>query len=143
MFDIGELHESFSIETISDEISNNNENTIKNEKEENTIEFLNSITKTLEKNLPRTSTTYAIPENQDYNVLDMANAMKLFFEGRMDCTFEWYQRAGKFFFHCEHNLDENRSKILRDTFEYIVEKKMAKTDIHYITKPNYASVIFR
>ena len=105
------------------------------------VEFLNSISTTLEKNLQNSTDSNNYNKN-NFKVDDMANALKPFFEEK-SYSFEWYQRAGKFFFHCEHEHDEKQSEIMKNSLKFIVEEKLGRKNTHYATTSNCVSVVFR
>lgn len=112
-----------------------------NEFEPDFVEFLNSISTTLEKSL-QNSTNPDNYEKNNFKVDDMANALKPFFEEK-SYSFEWYQRAGKFFFHCEHEHNEKQSEIMKKSLKFIVEEKLGRKNTHYATTSNCVSVVFR
>ena len=105
------------------------------------VEFLNSISTTLEKSL-QNSTNSDNHDKNNFKVDDMANALKPFFEEK-NYSFEWYQRAGKFFFHCEHEHNEEQSEIMKKSLKFLVEEKLGRKNTHYATTSNCVSVVFR
>ena len=77
------------------------------------------------------------------SINDIAFALDAYFEDKEGENFEWYQRAGKFFFRYEHDLGRDHSKTMKESFETIVKNKIKKNHGHYIITPNSTSVIFR
>ena len=104
------------------------------------IGFLNSISDILEEKSSNLGTT---SKSQKNTVNDITFALDTYFESKEKENFEWYQRAGKFFFRYEHDLGEEYSKIMKESFETIVKNKMKKNNVHYNITPTSTSVIFR
>ena len=106
----------------------------------NVINFLNSISDILEE---KTSKNYSNVNSEKTTINDIAFALDTYFEDKDKENFEWYQRAGKFFFRYEHDLGKEQSKTMKKSFETIVKNKMKKDHGHYIITPNSTSVVFR
>ena len=105
--EINSIQGSGNIDTLNEEIDVND---TENKRDSDFVEFLNSISTTLEKNL-QNSTSLDDSDKNNIKVGQVANALKPFFEEKM-YSFEWYQRAGKFFFHCEHeHMMKNNQKL--------------------------------
>ena len=139
-FEIKDIQEPYNINTVSQGCQE--DSSYGSTEESNITEFLNNITKRLE-NGSMSSSSLNKNTSREYNTDYVANALNGFFEERENDSFEWYQRAGKQFFRCNHNYDKNHSEEIRRIFETIIEKKMKKEGIHYIVTPNSSSVIFR
>mgnify|MGYP006908343056 CR=1 FL=1 len=105
------------------------------------VKFLNSKENTgidLTRLLPRETT-----EGKPVNSSDISKVLKSIFGESVKGDFEHYRRAGKNFFKCEHNEGKEYSQLIKGILQIIVEKNMQKTNIHYITTPNSACIIFR
>ena len=135
--EINSIQGTGDIDTLSEEIDVTKS---ESELDSELIEFLNSISTTLEKNLQNSNPGNYVKNN--FKVGEMANVLKPFFEEK-NYTFEWYQRAGKFFFHCEHEHDEKQSEIMKNSLKFIVEEKLGRKNTHYATTSNCVSVVFR
>ena len=133
---IEKIHEPYNINTINQEPEEFDQNEQYRSKKEN-VEFLNKISDMLENNH---LTGFQKSEPTATNI---ATFFEEFFERRENDTFEWYQRAGKLFFRCDHTHDKNYSEMIKNAFESIIEEKMQKKGTHYIITPNSTCAVFR
>lgn len=137
---IKDIQEPYSIDSINEEKIDFENYKISDNEYGDIAKFLNSVIKPIESNA--INSIQEIELNSQFMITDIAKKLDAYFDKKSG-NFEWYQRAGKFFFRLEHNSGEKYSQIIKNAFESIVEDQMGKTSIHYNITPSSTSIIFR